>query len=441
MKKIISIILSICMLSCLGTAFAKEPVTIYLNGQILESDTAAYIENNRTMVPARAIFEAIGANVQWDGETRTVLMLRQKGDVTTSITLQIGLDKAFVNNQEIALDVPAMIMNNRTYVPLRFIIESFDEKITWDGDTRSVYIETSDSDDSAKLEVVGKIGDNDVTKGMLDIYVSLAKFENEITDDTQALELAKENLPKDEAIILLAEDYNITIDDEFEKLFNDFVEEMNIQYAAQIGGDDAFLKVLEINGLTMEEYKRMQEVQYLQIMLSEKYVEEYAPTEEQKLEYYNQNKEEFKYDGLVAKHILFSTLAEDGKDISPEEMKKVEKTANEIYDKISKGEDFDKLMQEYSEDPGLETNPDGYTFTKGEMVEEFETAAYALKEGEVSKPVKSPYGYHIIKLVEKIDYLDCEDSDVSEYIILQIVSKKLKEDIDVKSKSLTVSWN
>ena len=57
---------------------------------------------------------------------------------------------------------------------------------------------------------------------------------------------------------------------------------------------------------------------------------------------------------------------------------------------------FGRLADEYSEDPGRQTNPDGYIFTPGTMVQEFESATEALKYGEISGIVESDYGYHII---------------------------------------------
>lgn len=104
-------------------------------------------------------------------------------------------------------------------------------------------------------------------------------------------------------------------------------------------------------------------------------------TEEEMKKYYDEYKPKIK-----ASHIL----VED------------EKTANEIKAKLDKGEDFAKLAKEYSKDPGSAKNGgDLGWFESGEMVKEFEDAAYALKVGEISKPVKSEYGYHIIKVTDK----------------------------------------
>ncbi|WP_072395038.1 peptidylprolyl isomerase [Hyphomicrobium sp. CS1GBMeth3] len=79
-----------------------------------------------------------------------------------------------------------------------------------------------------------------------------------------------------------------------------------------------------------------------------------------------------------------------------------EDKAKEVLGKVEKGEDFAKLAEEYSSDPGSKANGGklGY-FGKGQMVKEFEAAAFALKKGEVSKPVQSKFGWHIIKVEDR----------------------------------------
>ncbi|MGN1059865.1 MAG: peptidylprolyl isomerase, partial [Clostridia bacterium] len=74
--------------------------------------------------------------------------------------------------------------------------------------------------------------------------------------------------------------------------------------------------------------------------------------------------------------------------------------AAEVLEKAKAGADFDALVKEYGEDPGMESSPDGYTFTKGSMVAEFEDAAFALGVGEISDLVETTYGWHIIKKYE-----------------------------------------
>ncbi len=105
-------------------------------------------------------------------------------------------------------------------------------------------------------------------------------------------------------------------------------------------------------------------------------------------------------DYIQAKHILiaFPEDAEKDEEGNVTEAAKAETLAkaNEVLEKVKAGEDFDALIAEYGEDPGMEAQPEGYLFTKGAMVPEFEEAAYALEIGETSDLVETTYGYHII---------------------------------------------
>lgn len=124
---------------------------------------------------------------------------------------------------------------------------------------------------------------------------------------------------------------------------------------------------------------------------------------------------------VTAKHILF--LCDDTNKAD------VKKTAQETLKKLKSGADFDTLMNELSEDPGLIQYPDGYTFTYGEMVKEFEDASFALKEGEMSELVETSYGYHIIKR----EPLAKVDPALSNYL-LQILASRIYQQVIDESK-------
>ena len=94
------------------------------------------IINDRTMVPLRAIFEALGASVEWNQETKTVTST--KGD--TTIKLTIDSNTMYVNDNAVTLDSPACVVNDRTLVPVRAISEAYKTKVDWNGDTRTVTI-------------------------------------------------------------------------------------------------------------------------------------------------------------------------------------------------------------------------------------------------------------------------------------------------------------
>ena len=102
------------------------------------------IINDRTMVPLRAIFEALGASVEWNQETKTVTST--KGD--TTIKLTIDSNTMYVNDNAVTLDSPACVVNDRTLVPVRAISEAYKTKVDWNGDTRTVTISSDNIPDS-----------------------------------------------------------------------------------------------------------------------------------------------------------------------------------------------------------------------------------------------------------------------------------------------------
>jgi parvulin-like peptidyl-prolyl isomerase len=106
-----------------------------------------------------------------------------------------------------------------------------------------------------------------------------------------------------------------------------------------------------------------------------------------------------------ASHILLSTREQEGnppKELPEDKKAAKHKLAEELLKRARGGEDFAKLAKQYSEDPGSKDKGGEYIFGRNQMVHEFESAAFALKTNEVSDIVTTQFGYHIIKLSEKI---------------------------------------
>ncbi|MHB8997109.1 MAG: copper amine oxidase N-terminal domain-containing protein [Armatimonadota bacterium] len=114
---------------------------VELNGRPVALSVDPIQVVNRTMVPMRSIFEALGASVQWTSSTQTVLAVRD----ATRVQLTIGELAAMVNGQYVALDVPAMIYRGSTMVPLRFVSESLGADVRWNEATQTVSMFTSDT--------------------------------------------------------------------------------------------------------------------------------------------------------------------------------------------------------------------------------------------------------------------------------------------------------
>ncbi len=111
-------------------------IIVMLNGKKISFDQPPIILDGRTMVPLRAIFEALGARVEWNNDTKTVIADRGK----TYISLTIGSTELKINNIIKILDVPAQIINDRTLVPVRAISEAFGCAVRWEADTQTVVI-------------------------------------------------------------------------------------------------------------------------------------------------------------------------------------------------------------------------------------------------------------------------------------------------------------
>jgi len=109
-----------------------------INGFEVPLDVPPSIIKGRTFVPIRFISEAFGAQVDWDGETRTVRIFLEK--TNTRVTLQINNTIARVNERIVTLDAPPTIIQGRTLVPIRFIAEAFGAQVDWDGVLRQVTI-------------------------------------------------------------------------------------------------------------------------------------------------------------------------------------------------------------------------------------------------------------------------------------------------------------
>jgi hypothetical protein len=115
---------------------ATQTISVIFNGTPVQFDQPPIIEDNRTLVPLRAIFEAMGAVIEWDGTTQTVTATRNN----IVVVMIIGNDSFTRNGVTVSLDVPAKIVGNRTLVPARAVAESFGASVEWDGATRVVTI-------------------------------------------------------------------------------------------------------------------------------------------------------------------------------------------------------------------------------------------------------------------------------------------------------------
>ena len=159
-----------------------------------------------------------------------------------------------------------------------------------------------------------------------------------------------------------------------------------------------------------------------------KYLET-AVTEGDKKSYFDANKDAFNGARVKASHVLIDTrnMKTDA------EKKKAKKTIGKVKKEIDKGADFAEMAKKYSNCPSAEKGGDiGFFQRKGSIVEDFAKVAFAMKVGEISDPVKTQFGYHIIKVTEKeegkeVSYKDV--SDMVDFVYMQLKTEDILKDL------------
>lgn len=183
-----------------------------------------------------------------------------------------------------------------------------------------------------------------------------------------------------------------------------------LQYVQNYGGQEQFDKMLEDYNMSADKFKETIKKDLMYNKHREWFDENNKVTDKEIKDYFEKHKDELVQ--VDASHIL----VED------------EKTAKEVKEKLDNGEDFAKLAKEYSTDTSNAENGGelGY-FTKASMVKEFSDAAFKLKKGEISDPVKTSYGYHIIKVNDRKDSPEDLKEDITKTLNEQKYSDYLKK--------------
>ncbi len=237
-----------------------------------------------------------------------------------------------------------------------------------------------------------------------------------------------ENLKQLIAIEKIAEEKGVKVTD---SEISEYVRGMK----EQLGGEQVYKKYIEdycVTEKAMETYcKRM--------LLSNKLYEKIAS--EQKVEEVSDEEAGAEYlnNYMKVQHVLIESTFENA-DENGDDLEALAK-ANEVIAKLDGGAEFDTLIEEYNTDPGMEPGK-FYTFTTGEMVQEFEEASMNLQVGEyTTEPVRTSYGYHIIKKYElkaEGEEYEAFKQQLSQTKVQEQLSEVMTDLVDKKVKSLKV---
>ena len=224
--------------------------------------------------------------------------------------------------------------------------------------------------------VVMTVGTENVSGGIFTLFFN--SYNGQLNDPARAKDMALEECEMGFKRIAVAKAMGIELDDEAQKNMEDDKNQVKESYG------DNYEPFLEKNGLTEDDIDTIVGMGYYTDALKAK-LDTGELTDDEKRDY-------FKNHYLRAKHVLISI--DDDTDDAAAKAK-----AEEVLAKAQAGENFDELVKEYGEDPGMESNPDGYVFTDGTMVQEFEDGTKSIQPGEFTL-VQTSYGYHVIQRLD-----------------------------------------
>lgn len=263
--------------------------------------------------------------------------------------------------------------------------------------------------------------------------ISLSACSGGSTNSDFVVESKAGNITKDELYNAMKEKFG-------QQTLQEIVFEKVLSEKYKITNEELELKVKEIKDQAgenfemllaqnnMKDEEELKEILRKQLLIEKAALKEIEVTEKELKDYYDKYKPEIR-----ARHIL----VED------------ENTAKEVKEKLSTGANFEDLAKEYSKDPGsAENGGDLGWFGAGKMAPEFEAAAYALKINEISNPVKTQSGFHIIQVMEQKEKDTFEKmkgeienkvkiSKIDSSMVQEVMQKELKAaNVEIKDKDL-----
>jgi parvulin-like peptidyl-prolyl isomerase len=208
---------------------------------------------------------------------------------------------------------------------------------------------------------------------------------------------------------------------------------------------EAILAELEKRGYTLDTFKADKVQEALVTAVIDREVKSLVkiPSADVRA-YYDEDRSRWEKPEMVrAAHILVGTLDDKtGEPMTGAPAAEKEKLAKSLLERAQKGEDFAKLALEFSDDPGSNTRGGEYTFPKGQLAPEFEAAAFERKPGEIGDLVKTKFGWHILKVIERVPprtmKFDEVESEIREMLINREMEVRIPEYSDLLRRRASV---
>lgn len=247
---------------------------------------------------------------------------------------------------------------------------------------------------------------------LYDFTINDSNF-NKIKDNQLLLDTVLSTLVRHYAVYKLADQYDIKYDSEMKKSVDE-----EIEYTIEVyGGEEEYYAALEENYMTGDCYRKILEINQLEIAVRAYLIDEYTsdiPADDETVE------EDFNVNFVRATHIFI-----DKDNGSTDEENR--KLAEELSNRIKNGESFDDLQKEYGQDIGIDYK-NGYYLTYGLYNQTFENTAYSLEINEISNAVESSVGFHIVKrLPLDSDYFNKNIEDIRYIYKTRVINERLDE--------------
>lgn len=233
-----------------------------------------------------------------------------------------------------------------------------------------------------------------------------------VQDDPQAQQVRKEILEQMINEELLAEEAQRQELQVAQEAIDERIREIRTRFPSE----EAFKQAVHSSGLTLEQLTTdIKEGLMIQQLIQKEVIAKVSVSPQELEAFFQKHKNDYVEESVRARHILIKVAP----DASPEADGKAKDRANAVLAKAKKGEDFGKLAQEYSEDPSKDRGGDLGYLGRGQTVKPFEDAAFSLKVGEIGGPIRTTFGYHIIKV---------EDRTAPKRLSLQEAEDRVKAD-------------
>ncbi len=167
-------ILLTILLSFPFTAYASDGISLFVNGNKLICEQPPIISNGRTLVPLRAVCDALRLGVSWNQEDKTIKI----SDEFNLVILSIGNDSVQINDEPIKIEAPAQIYNGHTLIPIRSVAEAFGATVVWNGADNAIEINHHALSHTDSAEIIAGLSLSDDEIGILPSEESISPTPN-----------------------------------------------------------------------------------------------------------------------------------------------------------------------------------------------------------------------------------------------------------------------